>query len=154
MYDLEQTLRDVSQVVDGSDNSITLSAFTENYTTARELFHNQTDWVRFHSFDEFKSAITVLVYISLIYIYSKNGSVEGIAENTGFVTDFTNAYSWWNCIERKKPIFFDGQPWDYDMSLIEVRQTLAAGQDWYEIRLVVPELVNMDYDKLVDINSK
>lgn len=154
MYDLEQTLKDVSQVVDGSDSSITMDAFIENYTKARELFHGQSDWVRFHSFDEFKNAITVLVYISLIYVYSKNGSVEGVAENTGFVTDFTNAYSWWNCIERKKPIMFDGKPWDYDMSLIEVRQTLAAGQDWYEIKLIVPELVNMDYDKLVDINSK
>lgn len=152
-YDLKTTLAEVSQIVDGSTNAITLEDFMNNYTLARKVAHGKTDWIRFETFDAFKDAITALVYVSLIYVYTKNGSVEGVAENTGFVTDFTNAYSWWNCIERNKPMTLDGHNWDYDVSLIEVRQTLQAGCDWYEIRLIAQELVNMDYDLLQDINN-
>ncbi len=155
LFDLTQTLREVSQVVDNTDTSITVAAFTENYQLARKHFKDAgtEDWVKFETFDEFKEVITALVYISMIYIYSKNGSVDGVAENTGFVTDFRNAYSWWNCIEEKGPFDLDGAPWDYAKSLIEVRQTLRAGEDFFEIKVIAHELVEMKYDLLQTINA-
>lgn len=153
MYNLEETLKEVSHVVDGTDYSVTMDTFMQNYQIAQGYFKDQTDWVRFDDFDTFKEAITALVCITMIYIFSKTGSVDGVAENTGFTTDFTCAYSWWNSVSRDGVLMLDGKQWDYDVSFIEVRQSLGAGEDWYEIRIISQELVHMQYDKLAVLNA-
>lgn len=146
-YNVKKELTRIGTSINSSEAS-DVAQFKKYYQEVQHSFGGQTmQWVRFTNFEDFKSAVQALLYVSMFYTSFLTKNQAGLREDTGYTKDPSHTYSWWRLNDPGiDDIIVDGKLFNPEASVFEIRQPIARFDDYFEVRLRIREITEEPLD--------